>query len=288
MTGKQPVAGGENSMPKQPIYLQIAKELRRQIDSGNLEQGSQLPTEHELREKYGVSRNTVRDAIGRLEEMHLVEAMPGKGTFVTKRMDPFVTDLSPLVGDGGEESRTYPEQVKEQNREGSAGPLAVVSSTCPPEVAPLLGITPQTEVIIRSQERFIDGDLWSVQTSYYPRKWYEDGADRLLTATDIPEGTLRYLGSVLDLKQVRYEDWITARPAREDEPTRFGLPHNAAMFLIYRTGFTSDGTSIRVTVTLYPADRNQFRYHFDLPNEDDIVQNDASNVPPEGSTDQQG
>jgi DNA-binding GntR family transcriptional regulator len=35
------------------------------------------------------------------------------------------------------------------------------------------------------------------------------------------------------------------------------------MLLIYRTGFTSDGTAIRVTVTQYPADRNQFKYHFD-------------------------
>jgi len=252
-------------MAKQPIYLQIAEDLRRQIDSGALEQGAQLPTEHDLRAKYGASRNTVRDAIARLAEMHLVEATPGKGTFVTKTMEPFITDLSPLRGDGGEESRTYPEQVKEQNREGSAGPLTVVSSKCPDDVASLLGITPDTEVIIRTQERFIDGDLWSVQTSYYPRKWYEEGAGRLLTATDIPEGTLRYLDSLLNLKQVRYEDWLTARPAKEDEPTRFGLPHNAAMFLIYRTGFTADETAIRVTVTLYPADRNQFRYHFELP-----------------------
>lgn len=247
---------------KQPMYLQIAEDLRRQIDSGFLERGSQLPTEHELREKYGASRNTVRDAIQRLTEMHLVEPKPGKGTFVAKTIEPFITDLSPQIGDGGEEGQTYPDQVKEQDREGSAGPLTVVSSRCPEEVATLLGITPDTEVIIRSQERFIDRDLWSVQTSYYPRRWYEAGADKLLTATNIEEGTLVYLESVLSLKQVSYEDWITARPAKEDEPARFGLPHNAAMFLIYRTGFTADRTAIRVTATLYPADRNQFRYHF--------------------------
>ena len=138
-----------------------------------------------------------------------------------------------------------------------------MSSHCPSEVAVLLGIAPDTEVIIRSQERYIDRDLWSAQTSYYPRRWYEAGASRLLMAENIEEGTLKYLESVLGLKQVRYEDWITTRPAKEDEPARFGLPHNAAMFLIYRTGFTAEGTGIRVTVTLYPADRNQFRYHFD-------------------------
>jgi hypothetical protein len=44
---------------------------------------------------------------------------------------------------------------------------------------------------------------------------------------------------------------------------RFGLSHNTAMFLIYPTGFTQDGTLICVTMTIYPADRDQFRYHFD-------------------------
>jgi GntR family transcriptional regulator len=251
-------------MPKQPIYLKIAEELRRQIEAGALGPGSQLPTENELREKYAASRNTVRDAIQRLEEMHLVEPKPGKGTFVTKTMEPFVTDLSPQSGDGGEEGQTYPDQVKQQNREGLAGPLTVTSSTeCPAEVASLLGIRPGTEVVVRTQERFIDGDLWSAQTSYYLREWYEAGADQLLKAANIPGGTLQYLESTLGIKQVRYEDWITARPAKEGDAARFGLPHNAAMFLIYRTGFKSDGTAIRVTATLYPADRNQFKYSFD-------------------------
>jgi GntR family transcriptional regulator len=249
-------------MAGQPMYLQIAEDLRRQIDSRVLEPGAQLPTEQELREKYSASRNTVRDAIQRLASLRLVEAKPGKGTFVTKTIEPFLTDLSPQHGDGGEEGQTYPDQVKEQDRLGVGGRLTVWSSTCPPEVTDLLGVAPDTEVIIRRQERFIDGDLWSEQTSYYPRKWYDRGAERLLMATNISEGTLQYLGSVLSLKQDRYEDWITARPAQEDEPARFGLPHNAAMFLIYRTGFTAEGTAIRVTVTLYPADRNQFRYRY--------------------------
>jgi GntR family transcriptional regulator len=261
-------------MAKQPLYLQIAEDLRRQIESGVLARGSKLPTEQELRAKYGASRNTVRDAIQRLTEMHLVEPKPGSGTFVTKTIEPFETDLSPQIGDSGEEGQTYPAQVKKKNREGRGGPLTVVSSNCPPDVALLLGITPDTEVVIRSQERFIDDDLWSVQTSYYPRRWHEKGATRLLTATNIPEGVIRYLESALgpELRQTSYEDKITARPAKEDEPARFGLPHNSAMFLIYRTGFTADGTAIRVTVTLYPADRNQFKYRYenlpDLPPED--------------------
>ena len=46
-----------------PMYRQIAEDLRRQIEAGELAHGAQLRTELELREKYNASRNTVRDAI---------------------------------------------------------------------------------------------------------------------------------------------------------------------------------------------------------------------------------
>jgi GntR family transcriptional regulator len=213
-----------------PMYLQIADDLRRQIESGTLPRGGKLPTESELCEKYEVSRNTVRDAIGRLTELQLVETRPGKGTFVTKPIKPFVTDQSPRTGDGGEEGQGYPVEVMRQHRNGNVGPLTVALLSCPPEVAVLLRISPGTEVIVRSQDRYIDNVLWSVQASYYPRKWCDDGAGRLLKSADIPEGGIRYLGSALGLKQVAYEDWITARPTKEDESLRFGLPHTASMF----------------------------------------------------------
>jgi len=280
-------------MAGQPMYLRIAEDLRKQIESGKLPPGAQLPTEGDLSAKYNASRNTVRDAIKRLTEIQLVDPKPGKGTYVRKKIDPFVTDLSPQTGDGGEEGQTYPSQVKKQNRKGRADSPTVKSSPVsspevPREVARRLGINPGEEVIIRRQERFIDEELWSVQTSYYPRKWADLGATRLREITNIPEGTTQYLESALDLKQVGYEDWISARAAKEDESDLFDVPHNAAMFLIYRTGFAADGIAIRVTVTLYPADRNQFRYRFgehpDPPAEEGLAPG-ALGLPPEERAD---
>src|SRR5690348_2236490 len=66
----------EGVVPQQPMYQQIADDLRRQIESGVLSPGQQLPTELDLREKYDASRNTVRDAIKRLTSLGLVETRP--------------------------------------------------------------------------------------------------------------------------------------------------------------------------------------------------------------------
>src|ERR1700733_13101561 len=99
----------------QPLYLQIADELEEQIRSGDLSPGSQLPTEDDLRDKYRASRNTVRDAIKRLVGQGRVETRPGQGTFVTTKVDPFVTVLTtdPSRGEGG---ARYLSEVSEQQR----------------------------------------------------------------------------------------------------------------------------------------------------------------------------
>jgi DNA-binding GntR family transcriptional regulator len=88
------------------------------------------------------------------------------------------------------------------------------------------------------------------------------GASRLLMAEDIEQGTINYLAETLGFTQAGYQDSITARSADDNEPQLFGMPTGAAMFVIFRTAFTEDGTVTRVTVTLCPADRNQFRYSY--------------------------
>ena len=75
-----------------PMYRQIAEDLRAKIESGELAPGTRLRTELELREDYDASRNTVRDAIKWLTNLGLVETRPGQGTFVVQKIAPFVTN----------------------------------------------------------------------------------------------------------------------------------------------------------------------------------------------------
>src|SRR5271168_4197289 len=108
-------------MAQQPMYLKIAAEIRKQIDTGVLARGAQLPTEGDLSERYGASRNTIRDAIKRLTSQGLVETRQGQGTFVTRTIDPFVTVRSPdpetgVSSAGGEIAAAYLSSLNEQHR----------------------------------------------------------------------------------------------------------------------------------------------------------------------------
>jgi DNA-binding GntR family transcriptional regulator len=71
--------------PADHRYLQVARTLRKEIVDGVYPVGSQLPTEHELCERFAVSRYTIREALRRLREDNLVASRPRAGTLVVPR-----------------------------------------------------------------------------------------------------------------------------------------------------------------------------------------------------------
>src|SRR5215472_6771379 len=72
-------------MDPTPLYTQLADILREMIKSAELQPRSALPSESYLQQEQGVSRGTVRMAIGILRDEGLVVTIRGRGTFVTAR-----------------------------------------------------------------------------------------------------------------------------------------------------------------------------------------------------------
>jgi DNA-binding GntR family transcriptional regulator len=68
-------------MGEQYAYLQVADDLERRINDGEIE--VKLPSERDLAEDYGVAYTTVRRAMEVLRERGLIITRHGRGTFVT-------------------------------------------------------------------------------------------------------------------------------------------------------------------------------------------------------------
>jgi len=66
----------------EPAYVQLVNSLRHSMASGLLRPGDQLPSEAQMRERYGVSPMTIRRAINILVDQGIVMAEQGRGTFV--------------------------------------------------------------------------------------------------------------------------------------------------------------------------------------------------------------
>jgi GntR family transcriptional regulator len=83
-----------------PLYVQVRERLRAEVGGRGLRPGDRLPTETELEERYGVSRATIRQAVGDLESEGLLRRVQGKGTFVATpkiQHGPVLTSFSDLL-----------------------------------------------------------------------------------------------------------------------------------------------------------------------------------------------
>ena len=75
-----------------PVYYQLKEMIKEKIADGTWQVGQCIASERELTEAYGVSRMTVRQALGELVQEGLLVREKGKGTFVCKarRYDEFL------------------------------------------------------------------------------------------------------------------------------------------------------------------------------------------------------
>jgi GntR family transcriptional regulator len=251
---------GGNMMPD-PLYRQIAEDLRQRIESGELGHGDRLPSELELKERYDASRNTVRDAVKWLTTRGLIQPRPGQGTFVAEKIDPFVTNLTvdPATG-SDDDGHVYLAQVTATPRKPTLSDPRVEIQQASGAIAGELRLAEGSTVVSRSQRRFIEEAPWSLQTSFYPMTLVERGALKLIQAITIKEGAAAYLASELGLRQAGYRDKIMVRAPDANDTAFFMMPDDGrvAVFEVLRTGFDDQGLPFRVTVSVYPADRNQF------------------------------
>lgn len=244
-----------------PLWRQIAEDLRQKIESGELgAEGEPLPTELELRERYNASRNTIRDAVKWLVTRKLVYTRSGQGTFVSPQVEPFVTTLGRQPESGMEESSVFAVEVLNQRRKPRVSVPRVEIQPAAGLAADELGLAEDAMVISRHQQRLIDGVAYSRQTTFYPMRLAEEGATRLLEAKDITEGAVGYLREKLGIDQASWQDRIRVRAPDADESAFFGIPDDGStpVFEIIRTSYDHSRQPLRATVTTFPADRNEF------------------------------
>lgn len=72
---------------RQPMYAALADVLTQEIREGKYKPSSAIPTEKELSELYGVSRQTVRQALRHVKDRGLISSHAGIGTIVRDLAD---------------------------------------------------------------------------------------------------------------------------------------------------------------------------------------------------------
>jgi GntR family transcriptional regulator len=71
-----------------PVYLQVVDQIKAAAASGALRPGEALPSIRPLAEELHVNRNTVAKAYTELENLGVIETLPGKGCFLKENHSP--------------------------------------------------------------------------------------------------------------------------------------------------------------------------------------------------------
>jgi GntR family transcriptional regulator len=141
-----------------PLYRRIEADLRDRIRAGELAPGAQVETELELMERYGVSRATVRQALGGLIALGALEVRRGLGTYVTApRFEHTI---------GGFYS--FSREIERHGLQPGTTVLGLRTEPAPDDVAEALGVAPGTSMVSLRRLRLAGQDPLVVETSYLP------------------------------------------------------------------------------------------------------------------------
>lgn len=80
-----------NEVERTRITEKIAEQIAAQLVESKLKPGDKLPSEAELMKKFGVGRSSLREALGLLGFMGLLDIRPGRGAQVTAYADQFLS-----------------------------------------------------------------------------------------------------------------------------------------------------------------------------------------------------
>src|SRR5436190_24374234 len=75
-----------------PIYTQIVNQVQSQLANGVLKPGDQLPTVRALAEELRVNFNTIARAYRILDEARIISTQQGRGTYITEKPPPEVSE----------------------------------------------------------------------------------------------------------------------------------------------------------------------------------------------------
>jgi GntR family transcriptional regulator len=222
-----------------PLHGRIAADLRAKITSGELRAGEQLPSEARLCEEYGVSRGTVRHALGTLHTEGLIAGGRGRR--------PVVRDAR--LAQSFDELVSFTAWAREIGQEPGARTLELARRPAREPVARALDIDPLSPVYELLRVRTLDGRPVMVE-----RTTFVEDAGRFLIDADLDNHSVyeRLAQSGVRLREA--EHTIEAIPAGVEDADLLEVPRRSPLLQVTRLARDSSQLPVEWSVDRFRAD----------------------------------
>jgi GntR family transcriptional regulator len=236
-----------------PLYYQIRQQIKYDIQSGVLKPGDQLPTEAELQEKYGVSRNTVRQAISGLVYEGLVVRSRSVGTVVARQK--FREGLMGLEG--------FTSEVLRRGGVPEVRILEFSEVLCPPDVIGPLNLRSRDVVVAMLRLRLVDGEKVGVEYWYAPARLVPGLSTEDFAETGEAQSTYHVLRAKYGIAVRKAYDTTSPVTLEKHEADLLGVEEFTPALLRTRISYTdlevpvcySSGVFVTTITTVHEADR---------------------------------
>ncbi|CAM05815.1 GntR family transcriptional regulator [Saccharopolyspora erythraea NRRL 2338] len=237
----EPIRAGVPEHGRIPRYYAVKTELLVLIEE--IGEGACLPAERELAERYGVSRVTLRQAVGELVLEGRLLRRQGSRTVVAppKLLQPLA-----LV--------SYTEGIRTQGLEPGRTVISAEVLSADPQLAADLGVEPGGEVIYLERVLLAGGERVGLESSYLPRHRFP----RLLEDFDADGSLYAFLQRELGVVFGEAEERIETVLATPREALLIGTNPATPMILLHRVSWEPDGTPIERVRSLFRGDRFSF------------------------------
>jgi GntR family transcriptional regulator len=238
-----------------PASTQLAEALKALIVQQRLPRGGRLPSERELINRSGLSRVTVRAAVGLLERQGWLIRRQGLGTFVA---DPVEQELGSGV-------RTITEVLLNSGITPQLDVLSHHVGPAPQQIAKTLGLSE----VLCIRRRFRDGDQPVALVTAYLPPGLGEAVEPLLS--DAPDGETNYMTETtytmwerrLGVHIARATHEIHAAGASPEVADALDLEVGAPVLVVERTSYTDDDKPLEVVVFHHRPER--YRFSVTLP-----------------------
>jgi GntR family transcriptional regulator len=228
----------------EPSHARIERWLRERIDAGLLLSGDKLPSEGDLAEGLGVSRMTLRQALGSLEASGVLERRRGRagGTFI--REQQIDVDLTGLSG--------FTAQMRRANVRAGARVVSVRRLPAGRAVAAALELTTQKDVFEIIRVRSARREPLALEETYLPSHLFPGLDERQLTGSIYAIMRKEY-----DLAPHDAREWLEPALASAEHAKLLGVDPGTALMLVTRTAYTNAGVAVEHALDRYRADRTR-------------------------------
>jgi len=232
-----------------PRYIQLQRRIEGAIQDNSLAPGTPLPPEREIAAMTGLSRVTVRKAVGPLVEAGLIVQRRGSGSVVAKPVEKVEQSLSLLT--------SFSEDLARRGQKSRSIWLDRAVLMPSPEEIMALGLGTSHSVSRLSRLRFADDtplaiERASLSTEVLPDP-YAVGASLYETLDD------------LGFRPVKAVQRISATNLGQEDAALLEVRDGAAGLQITRLSYLSSGQAVELTKSVYRGDAYDFVAELKIP-----------------------